>query len=1140
MALVPEALRRLFTGGTFVPGGRPALFAPSDSPSSIPASAGRPLGAEEKGSRTGALVAFEQLGQPVWSPRDYGSFAREGFMQNAILYRSVRMIAEAAASIPLILYEGDAEIEAHPLLDLMRQPSYDHTGVDFLESWFGFLLVAGNAYVEAVQVGGVIRELHILRPDRMKVIPGPDGWPEGYEYTAGGQSIRFMDEVLPGVRPILHTRLFHPANDHYGMSPIEAAGTAIDIHNEASKWNKALLDNSARPSGALVYAASNGQMTAEQFERLKSELETSYQSARNAGRPMLLEGGLDWKPLSLSPKDMDFIEAKNSAAREIALALGVPPMLLGIPGDNTYAADWSEYFGHQPGDGSNDVYFHLDPLWASANIDCIGLDVYWPLADWREGRTHTDYLAGTRSTYDLNYLKSNVRGGEGFDWYYASQANRDNQVRSPINDSYGKPWVFRFKDIKSWWLNQHFNRPGGIEGATPTAWVPQSKPFWMMEIGCPAVDKGANQPNVFVDPKSAESALPYYSSGVRDDLIQRRFLKAFIHAFDWTKPGYVADANPVSGVTGARMVDLDHVHVYCWDARPFPAFPQETDIWGDGGNWAYGHWLNGRLASAPLAELAAVILQEYGFNDFDAAALNGIVPGYVIDRIMSARDALQPLELAYFFDSLESGGKIKLRHRGLEPPVKTVTVDGVVEARAGSDLVTLTRAQETDLPASAKLRFISGADDYRQAVAEARRLAGASGRVSQADLAIVLDDGLASGIVDTWLFESWAARERAQFALPPSALAIEPGDVLTFDQATRSRFLRVTEVSEHGTRDIKALAVDPDLYGRSSSPDRTPRTKPPVQTGAPLAAFLDLPLLKGTEEADDGYVAAVQQPWPGGVAVYSSAQSTGYALKNILSAPATLGRTLDPLSIGPEGRIDWAASLRVRLSFGSLTSADLVTVLSGENAAAIQNADGEWEVVQFLNATLVDVGTYRLTGLLRGQAGTETAMRAPVAANALFVLLNTAVQPVALGLDDLNLPFNWRYGPANRDIGDVSYQTVEHAFKGLGLRPYSPLRVTGTRNGAGDLAISWLRRTRVGGDSWDQTEVPLSEDVESYEIDVMQGAIPKRTISATTTAATYTAAEQTADFGSPQASVDVRVHQMSTLYGRGAPRAAVI
>ena len=314
MAFLPEAFARLVAGR----GRAPSLLS-------------------EKGSRTGTLLAFEQLGQPVWSPRDYGHFAREGFMQNAILYRSVRMIAEAAASIPLLVYERGEELEDHPLVDLIRQPSLDHTSVDFFESWYGFLLVAGNAYVEAVALNGTLRELHILRPDRMKVIPGPDGWPEGYEYTAGGQSIRFMDEAVPGVRPILHVKMFHPANDHYGMSPIEAASVAIDIHNEASKWNKALLDNSARPSGALVYAASNGQMTGEQFQRLKDELETSYQGARHAGRPLLLEGGLDWKPLSLSPKDMDFIEAKNSAAREIALAMGVPPQLLGIPGDNTYS-----------------------------------------------------------------------------------------------------------------------------------------------------------------------------------------------------------------------------------------------------------------------------------------------------------------------------------------------------------------------------------------------------------------------------------------------------------------------------------------------------------------------------------------------------------------------------------------------------------------------------------------------------------------------------------------------------------------------------------------------------------------------------------------------------------------------------------
>lgn len=292
--------------------------------------------ADTKASRTGPLIAFESLGRPVWTPRDYVAFATEGYMQNAIVYRAVRMIAEAASSVPLLLYEGDSDLVEHPLLDLLAKPSLDHTSTDFFESWYGYLLVAGNAYVEAVSLNGRLRELHVLRPDRVRVIAGPEGWPEAYEYTAAGQMVRFDDEPIPGVRPILHVRLFHPANDHYGMSPLEAAAVAVDTHNTAARWNKALLDNSARPSGALVYGG-DGHMTAEQFERLKAELETSFQGARQAGRPLLLEGGLDWKPLSLSPKDMDFYEARNSAAREIALALGVPPMLLGIPGDNTYS-----------------------------------------------------------------------------------------------------------------------------------------------------------------------------------------------------------------------------------------------------------------------------------------------------------------------------------------------------------------------------------------------------------------------------------------------------------------------------------------------------------------------------------------------------------------------------------------------------------------------------------------------------------------------------------------------------------------------------------------------------------------------------------------------------------------------------------
>jgi HK97 family phage portal protein len=281
--------------------------------------------------------AFDRLASPAWGPRDYAAFARAGFMQNAILYRAVRMIAEAAASVPLLLYQGDEEITEHPLLAILARPNPGATGTDLLEAWYGFLLVSGNAYLEAVGVGGTVRELHPLRPDRMRVVPGPGGWPEAFDYTADGKTVRIAGEAAPGVPRILHVKLFHPLSDHYGLSPIEAAACAVDIHNTASRWNKALLDNSARPSGALVYTARDGNLTAEQYERLKTELEQGFQGAARAGRPLLLEGGLDWKSMSLTPRDMDFIEAKHVAAREIALALGVPPMLLGIPGDNTYS-----------------------------------------------------------------------------------------------------------------------------------------------------------------------------------------------------------------------------------------------------------------------------------------------------------------------------------------------------------------------------------------------------------------------------------------------------------------------------------------------------------------------------------------------------------------------------------------------------------------------------------------------------------------------------------------------------------------------------------------------------------------------------------------------------------------------------------
>src|SRR2546423_293832 len=291
---------------------------------------------EAKASRTAQLIALQSGGRARWTPRDYASSARTGYVSNAIVYRAVKLVAENIGGCGFLVEEGGETRDRHPLIDLIARPNPRQDGAQLLEAVATHLLLAGNAYLEAVAVDNAPRELHVLRPDRMKLVPGADGCPEAYESPVAGRTVRFDQSGAPP--PILHLTLMHPLDDHYGLAPLEAAAVAVDTHNAAAKWNKALLDNAAQPCGALVFTGAEGAVLADgQFERLKREVEDQYQGARNAGRPLLLEGGLDWKAMSLSPKDMDFMEAKHAAAREIALAFGVPPQLLGIPGDNTYS-----------------------------------------------------------------------------------------------------------------------------------------------------------------------------------------------------------------------------------------------------------------------------------------------------------------------------------------------------------------------------------------------------------------------------------------------------------------------------------------------------------------------------------------------------------------------------------------------------------------------------------------------------------------------------------------------------------------------------------------------------------------------------------------------------------------------------------
>ncbi len=1048
-------------------------------------------------------------------------------------------------------------------LDQLQETCVNCESAALVVAWFGTDLRAGSCQI----VPGVENADKVTLPDLWQV----DGVTRGSARVVSQVNARPAYGGTPSdasvVRAIQDLKarglrvLFYP----FIMMDIEAGNVLGDPYTGSAgqpvyPWRGRITCNPApgqagtpdkTAAAATQIAAFFGNANAGDFSVSGSTV--SYSGPGDTGyRRMVLHyahlcaaaGGVDAFVIGSELIGLTTVRDSASTYPAVAQLQSLAGAVRGVlPGAKiSYAADWSEYFGHQPTDGSGDVFFHLDPLWADPNVDFIGIDVYMPLSDWRDGDAHLDAQIAD-SIYNLSYLRGNIRGGEGYDWYYASQADRDAQVRTPITDgAYAKPWVFRYKDLWNWWGQPHFNRPGGVQSGASTAWTPQGKPVWFTEIGCPAVDKGTNQPNKFIDPKSSESFAPYYSRRTPDDFIQRRFLQAIHQFWDPANPAYVAGNNPVSTVYGAPMVDPQNIYVWTWDARPWPEFPARRDLWSDADNWRLGHWITGRLGASGLRELVEAVLFENGFTQIDATGLTGIVDGFVIDRIMSVRDALQPLMQAYFFDAVESSGLIRMVHRGRAPVAAVSHTQLVASGSVGGADYQVTRSQETELPVSMKLQYIDGYADYRQASVDSRKLTGASARVSAVNFPIVMSQAHGQRIADNLLQEAWSGRERAKFALPPSSLAIEPGDVIDFSGPQSTHQMRVERVGEAGVRAIEAVQVDAGLVRFLAGPERAPTIPTVNSVGRPVVDFLDLPLLQGEEAGHLLRVAGFADPWPGAIALYKSPATTGYLLDRMIDAPAVMGNTDTDFYAGPTGRWDMGNAVWVTLFGGALESRDDLAVLGGANAAAICNASGEWEIFQFATAELVAPSKYKLSRLLRGQAGTERAMANPVVAGARFVLLNGAVRETGLSAEQRGLALNWRYGPASRTIDDFTYQTSVVTARGIGLRPLSVAHVRVQRNFVNnDLTLSWMRRTRIGGDSWEQSEVPLAEDSERYEVEILSGSVVKRMIAVTSPSLVYTSAQQIADFGvAPALPLSVAIYQISTVFGRGAAREEIL
>lgn len=777
----------------------------------------------------------------------------------------------------------------------------------------------------------------------------------------------------------------------------------------------------------------------------------------------------------------------------------------------SYAADWSEYSGHRPGDGSGDVVFHLDPLWADPAIDHVAIDWYPPLGDWREGDGGLDGLTHRRPD-DPNYLAGQIAGGDGFDWYYADAADRAAQIRTPIVDtSHGEDWVFRVKDLVGWWSHAHHDRPGGVRSAAPTAWEPQMKPIRLTEFGCAAVDRGGNAPNLFQDPKSSESFLPPFSTGARDDRMQRHALEAVLAHFE--QPAN----NPVSSVYGGPM--LQGADAWCWDARPWPAFPALNDVWADAGAWRAGHWLNGRMGGQSISLLAA-ILKRGGVEDFSIEGAPPNVSGYVIDRPMRTRDALEPLLQALDMTAAERGGRVWLGDG--EQAVEQLRADDLALGEKGHAIVR-SRSLEAR-PSAARVRFVDEGADYQTGAVTVRADRAVDGGGVDADLPVVCDAGLARGLASRML--EGEGEDRLTVALGPlDALRFEAGDLVAVEGATG-----IWRIGRVALDETPISMLDRHVSRRSApEPIEWRPSEGEAAVGAPFLRILDLPPLPGAEEDPRPIAVVAAEPWRP-MTIHVGEDALSLTERETVIAPATVGRLTQALAPGVLDRWDEINALVIRFEGRPPTSATPAAVLGGENLIAVQTGDG-WELMQFRTAVLEPDGGWRLSGLLRGQQGTEIEMRAGAPIGAVATLLDRRTARFDMASAERGLQRLVRVGPSGKAPGGFGFAETSVVVRGLHARPWSPARLEAASDETG-VGLSWIPRARIGGDVWDVE--PAEIDPRRFRVRILDGGTEKRSFEVEGLSALYRADDLEADF--PEglgAGCEVAVAQYGAGFGWG-------
>jgi hypothetical protein len=756
----------------------------------------------------------------------------------------------------------------------------------------------------------------------------------------------------------------------------------------------------------------------------------------------------------------------------------------------SYAADWSEY--HHTDEG----WYNLDPLWASSDIDFIGIDAYFPLTDTPQ------------NGYDVEAVRAGWTAGEGYDWYYSDP---ERTVQSPLSPAYA------WKNIDWFWNNTHVN-PDALE----TPWVPQSKKVWFTEYGFPSVDGATNQPNVFYDPNSSNSAFPHYSRGRVDFRAQRVGLVATQQ--EWKDSEIV-----------------ERMFVWTWDARPFPYWPDLISVWTDGENWKTGHWVQGKLGISSLAAIVSDLCQRSGLNpdDINVSQITDQVEGYIISAQQSIRDAIETLQLAFFFDTVESDNVLKFVPRG-GVTVQSITEDHLVASQDQSEQFSIVRAQEIELPRRVNVVYLNRLQNYQSSTQYSQREVTNSRETITLDLPLVFADQIAKNIADVSLFSRWLGRTSYQFDLPIRYAALEPADIIQVTISGTVHRMRIvsTQLQVPAIIRVNAVAEDISAYDFYSAPGNRSELLLENQN-LPVTDFelLDIPAFP-TDDTDRGVLrmaaGGLSAGWIGAGVYRSDDGGANYGRLSDIPSASVMGTSIDILSSGPTAVFDEVNTVSVMLiGSGELQSVTEIAALNGANAALLGN-----EIIQFKTATLVEPGKYILSGLLRGRLGTEWAV-AGHAAGERFVLLDGRVERQPMANNMIGLARHYKAVTFGDSLSNTAVETF--SYTGIALKPYSPVHVQGARDGSGNLTISWTRRARLGGNWQDGIDVPLNELSEAYEVEILDAGSVVRTLSGVSSPTIiYTAAHQVADFGAAQSSVTAQIYQLSGIIGRGYPAEAVI